>query len=113
LPRAAAVTIKSTSKDISYADILKRARSKFALAELGVEAAKIRKAANGGLLIEIPGPDGGAKADLLADWLRTVLGEEETVARPVRMGEVQLLGFDISVSVEEIREAIAANKYAS
>jgi len=52
------VTIKSTSKDTSYADILKRARSKFTLAELGVELAKIRDVANGGLLIEIPGPDG-------------------------------------------------------
>jgi len=58
LPRAVAVAIKSSSEDMSYAAILRRARANFSLSELGVEAARIREVANGGLLIEIPGPEG-------------------------------------------------------
>jgi len=107
LPKVAAVSIRASSSEVSYASILKKARANFSLAELGVDAARVRDAANGGLIVEIPGPEGNTKADLLADKLRQVFGGDIKVNRPVKMGEVQLLGLDISVSVEEIQGVIS------
>lgn len=106
IPKMAAISIKSLSEDVSYAEMLKKARASFSLKELGIESSKIREAANGGLLIEVHDQDGGAKADVLASRLRVVLGESAQVTRPIKMGEVKLSGFDISVSDLEIKEAI-------
>lgn len=45
--------------------------------------------------------------DALASKLRVVLGDV-TVARPVKMGQIQLLGLDISILKEEIRLAVSS-----
>jgi len=102
------VTLKSAVEGTSYAEILRRAKSGVSLAKLGIDSAKIRDAANGGLVIEISGQDGKNKADLLAEELRTVLGSGVSVARPTKMGEIQLLGLDISISDGDICDAIAS-----
>lgn len=105
IPKMAAISIKSLSGDTSYADMLKKAKA-FSLKELGIESSKIREAANGGLLIEIHDQGGGAKADVLASRLKVVLGESAQVTRPIKVGEIKLIGFDISVSDQEIKDAI-------
>lgn len=90
---------------MSYADILKQAKSDISLADLGTNNPRIRTAANGGIIIELPGADGAEKADKLANRLREVVGKVAHVARPTVRGELLLIGLDESIAREE---AIAA-----
>lgn len=48
---------------MTYAEILKKARSEGSLVELGIGYTRIRKAVNGRIIIEIPGAEGASKAD--------------------------------------------------
>jgi len=65
-PRNATVSIKSSSDDLSYAEIIKYARENVNLKDLGIVNLRMRRAANGGVLIEISGSEGTIKVDLLA-----------------------------------------------
>lgn len=104
--------ITGNSQEFSYAEALKRARSNIFLQELDIDKTKIRKAANGGLLIEVLGPGGLTKANLIADKLRSILNEEARVIRPVIKREIRIIGFDESVSPKEIIHAIKKHKEA-
>ncbi|XP_011860276.1 PREDICTED: uncharacterized protein LOC105557606 [Vollenhovia emeryi] len=105
-PRTAAVSITGKGEGFSYAEALKKARSGIALATMGIERSRIRKSANGGVLIEIPGPEGSSKADALADKLKEVL-EDVIIGRPTIKGEMLLIGLDDSVTPEEVMDVIA------
>lgn len=91
---------------MSYADILKTAKEGISLTELGISNPRIRKAANGGIIIEVRGADSASKADSLANKLREVVGQVAHVARPYAKGEILLVGLDESVSREEIVAAV-------
>ncbi|XP_068993471.1 uncharacterized protein [Neodiprion pinetum] len=110
-PRTAAVAIKSRGENTPYAEVLKFAREKIQLAELGIEETRVRRAANGGVLIEIPGPENARKADALAAQLTKVIldkyGNVVSVTRPVIKGELRVLGLDDSVSAEELARTLA------
>ncbi|XP_025155964.1 uncharacterized protein LOC112588883 [Harpegnathos saltator] len=106
-PRTAAVGLKGRGETFSYAEALLKARGEVSLNELGVEALRIRRAANGGRILEIPGPDGPARADLLAAKLREVLGDSATVTRPIARGELRLIGLDDSVTTGKVTEVVA------
>lgn len=80
---------------------------KISLKELGIETTKVRKASNGGLLIKIPGPEGTIQVDILASKLREIFQEKVKVARPVRKGELRIVGLDESVSVDEVVRVLA------
>lgn len=98
-----AVAIKSMREgEVTYAEISGKAKDQVSLKDLGIDKSRIRVAANGGRIIEIPGPGGKEKADSLAKRLREVIGEEATVSRPMARGEFRLSGFDDSVSGDEI-----------
>ncbi|KMQ90053.1 reverse transcriptase, partial [Lasius niger] len=73
--KPAVVTITRTNEELSYAKILSTARAKVSLIDIGIAKTKIRKAANGGLIIEVPGPDGVALAEKLQVKLKSVLGD--------------------------------------
>jgi len=66
----------------------------------------MRRAANGGILIEILSAEGSVKADALASRLRDVIGESAVVARPVVRADVRVSGIDKSVSKDELVVAI-------
>jgi len=83
VPRAAAVSIKANADGASYADIIKRAREAVSLKDLGIANPRMRRAANGGIIIEISGPEGAMKADTLASRLREVIGDNAAVSRSV------------------------------
>lgn len=108
VPKTAAVTIKSSTEGLSYADMLKNARESVSLREIGIEDSKIRKARNGAIVIELPGENASSLADRLAEKLRTLYGESATVARPSIKGELRLIGLDDSVTKMEITTVIAA-----
>jgi len=73
-PRNAAMAIKANSGGLSYAEIIKLARERINLKELGIENPRMRRAANGGVIIEIAGPESAVKADSLASRLRDTIG---------------------------------------
>lgn len=93
---------------MTYAEILKKARNEVSLVELGIGSTRIRKAVNGGIIIERGlGAEGASKADQLANRLREVVGQVAHVARPTAKGEFLLIGLDESISREEAIAAVA------
>lgn len=108
-PRTAAVAIKGTTEGFSYAAALKNLRENMALPELEIQSSHIRKSANGGIIIEIPGEDKAAKADKLKERISKVLGPTAKVTRPSVKGELRIIGMDDSVIAEEVADVVAAN----
>lgn len=86
-PRTAAVAIRGVGPNISYAEALKNLRGKISLPELEIERSHIRKAASGGILIEISGEERNKKAEELKNRIAGVLGEAAKVTRPTVKGE--------------------------
>lgn len=77
----------------TYAGILAKARQKIKLADLGIEAVKLRQATTGARILEVPGRDSSARADQLAEKLRAALAEKGVkVARPIKCAEICLTG---------------------
>lgn len=64
-PKTVAITITGKEANFSYADALRKARENISLPDLGIERSKVRRTINGGVLLEIIGPDGATKADAL------------------------------------------------
>ncbi|EFN64339.1 hypothetical protein EAG_00465, partial [Camponotus floridanus] len=107
LPKTATVSLKGTTANFSYADALKKMRTEISLQELGIQMPKIRRGISGNIIIEISGPDNSSKADRLALEIQRVLKEEAHVSRPILNGEIRLTGMDVSISKEEVVEAVA------
>ncbi|KMQ81762.1 gag-pol polyprotein, partial [Lasius niger] len=99
--------ITGNRENFSYADALKKARSAISLNDLKIDKTKIRKAANGSLLIEVMGPGGAEKASKLRDQIHEVLKDDARVTRPVTKGEVRLIGLHDATSPKEIIDAIS------
>ncbi|KMQ90130.1 reverse transcriptase [Lasius niger] len=91
-PRTVAVSITSRSKGFSYKDVLIKARNKISLKDLKIESTRLRRAANGGYLIEILDKDSAGQA---------------TVACPVTYGELRFVGLDDTILPEEVVQFIA------
>lgn len=108
-PRTAAVSIVGDHKKegFSYGDILRKARQSIALNDLGIDQTRIRFGATGGMLIEVHGPENKAKADRLAARLREVIPEGAKISRPMKMGEIKILGLDDSTTPQDIVEVVA------
>ncbi|KYN35368.1 Gag polyprotein [Trachymyrmex septentrionalis] len=99
----------------SYADVMSEVRTGVPLDELGITDTRVRRAQNGGLLVEIPGEDAGTKADSLSEKLNSLFKNREVVRviRLVRRTEFRLLDLDESVTAEEIRTVVVARGKAS
>lgn len=72
------------------------------LKELGIQSTIMRRAMNGALIIEVPGPQGKLLAGTLRTSLAEALGDEAKVQNPVAKGELRLRGIDPSTTVEDI-----------
>lgn len=106
-PKHAAVTITGRREGFSYAEAMREARAKISLADLGITSTKVRRAINGGLLIEIEGEEGQTKADNLVAKLKEVLQETATVVSPRKFTEIRVSGLDDSVTAEELSHVLA------
>lgn len=104
--KPAVVTITSKPDGVTYAQILAKAREKVSLRELGIQNTVIRRAMNGAIVIEVPGPNGKQLASSLSSCLAEVLADDARVLNPVAMGELRLRGIDPSTTMEEIREEL-------
>lgn len=106
-PVSSAVTITGRAEGFSYAEAIKSAREHINLENLGITTSRVRKALNGGLLIEVSGEDSRLKAEKLVTQLRSVLKDSAAVSCPVKKRELTVVGFDESVTTEEIAEALS------
>lgn len=105
-PISSAVTITGKVEGFSYATALKSAREKINLESLGIKTSRVRKAVNGGLLIEVSGENSKEKAEELVTQLRTMLKDSAVVSCPTKKRELRVIGFDESVTAEEIIETL-------
>ncbi|CAF4894542.1 unnamed protein product [Pieris macdunnoughi] len=92
---------------MSYASVLREAKEKINLSDLGIEAVKFKRAATGAVILEIPGSHSGAKADALARKLKDICPSGVNVSRPEKCAEVRVAGLDDSVTSDDIKMAIA------
>ncbi|XP_032689638.1 uncharacterized protein LOC116852965 [Odontomachus brunneus] len=106
-PTSAAVCI--TCPAGKYSEVMRIARSKVPLSELGIKNLRCKRAITGALLLEVPGPEGDKLADTLAIKLRVALAGEEGVRvdRPSKKAEVRLHNLEDSVTVADIAAAVA------
>lgn len=107
-PVSSAVTITGRTEDFSYAEAMKSARQHINLENLGITTSRVRKALNGGLLIEVSGDDSRTKAEKLVTELRSVLKDSAAVSCPTKKRELSVIGFDESVTTDEIAEALSS-----
>lgn len=100
--RPAVVTITNKAGGPSYAEILAKARERVSLNELGIQTTTIRRAMNGAIVIEVPGPEGKQLAGSLKDRLVEAIGDEANVNNPVATDELRIRGIDPSTTIEDI-----------
>lgn len=103
-PRAAAILVKGKEEGFSYRDALLKARETIPIQNLDT---RVRRAANGGLLIEVLGENGAESVDKLASEIGALFGDAADVRRPIKRAEMRLRGLDDSVSREEIALVLA------
>ncbi|XP_067203393.1 uncharacterized protein [Linepithema humile] len=108
LPRTAAVAINTAAG--SYADVIRTAKDKIDLKDINIKSLTMRKARNGGVLLEISGEQSRMKADALASRMREAVKDlpgEVKISRPSRRMDVRLVGLEIAITPEEIAATIA------
>lgn len=90
-PRTAAIQI-SCRQGTQYADVLKEAKEKIDIDQLGIPELRPKRARTGALLLEIPGKDGTIKANELAGKLKEVLQNNNNVliTRPEKMADIRI-----------------------
>lgn len=82
-------------------------REKISLTDLKIEKTRLRRAVNGGYLIEITDSGCVDKAKALEEKVRTILPMDKVVvARPVRTGELRFMGLDDTITSEEVADFI-------
>lgn len=106
LAKPVIVTITGKNRDISYTEILGKAKE-VSLGSFGINNVRMHRAMNGALVIEIPGPDGKTLAGTLRENLEEALRDEAIVNNPVPMGEISLRGIDPSTTVNDILPVLA------
>ncbi|XP_064071913.1 uncharacterized protein LOC135193426 [Vanessa tameamea] len=102
MPRTAAVIIslqpEAEEKGVTYAQVLEKAEQSVDLAQLGIgEGIKIRRAATGARVLELPKSQSQEQAGRLV----------ANVVLPVRMTELRITGLDDSVTKTKLAAAIA------
>ncbi|XP_059047979.1 uncharacterized protein LOC131843367 [Achroia grisella] len=110
-PRSSAIVLtiqpEAEKGGLTYSSVLREAKDKISLAELGITELKFKPAITGARILEVPG-DSGEKADLLADKLASVLPEGSVrVSRPTKSAELRIGDLDDSATVAEVVAAVA------
>lgn len=108
-PRTATVQILSRG-DTPYAEIMKTAKERVNIEDIGIAGICPRKARIGAFLLEIPGGvEGTEKAKLLADKLKEALADKQDVVitRQEKMAELKGRDIEDSITREEIARHFA------
>ncbi|KAI8425461.1 hypothetical protein MSG28_007206 [Choristoneura fumiferana] len=88
-------------------EVLAKAKAFISLAELGLESVKIRATMTGSRMLEVGGEHPEATADLLAERLKVVIGDQAEVTRPTKLVDLKVTGLDETVGREELAVALA------
>ncbi|XP_041987880.1 uncharacterized protein LOC121739459 [Aricia agestis] len=111
MPRSTAVVVKlrpeAVLNGVTYSSALQKAEGAIDLKELGIGPLRIRQAATGARVIEIPGSTSHEKADSLAARLKVVLAEQADVSRPVKCSDFKITGLSDAVTSESLKSAVA------
>ncbi|CAH2101324.1 unnamed protein product [Euphydryas editha] len=110
-PRTPAVLVtlrpEAVSKGVTYCEVLKRASEKVSLVELGFkDGLKIRRAATGARLLELPKGQTPEGAERLTKELRAALEDVASVVQPTKFASVRITGLDDSVTSEMVAAAV-------
>lgn len=112
VPRSAAVSLTiGAGSGLIYADVMGGGiRRSVDFRALEITNTRLRRAANGGILLEIPGPESETRADRLAEAMRRAFAAQEGVRidRPVKTADMRFHGLDDSLTEDEVVAAIAA-----
>jgi hypothetical protein len=109
-PTTSAITVNvPAGSNVNIAEVMGTLKTRIGPAEFGLDAGvRPRRAATGGLVLEIAGPDRETKADLLANRMREILADTDAIiVRPVKCGELRVLDLDESITPLEIAAAVA------
>jgi len=80
-PKTEAITIGNPKEGLSYADVMKKIMAVVNLQELGINVSGTRRTKTGAILLEV-GKE--AEADILAEHIKTAIGDQASVSRPSR-----------------------------
>lgn len=111
--RIAAILIRSADANFDYGAFLWTVRDSIYISELGIEL-MMKRSLGGGMIMEIPGVDGFAKADVLAKKLQVLaisIDANVRITRPVKKGEIPIRRFDDSVIQAEVASVLATTGY--
>lgn len=100
--RTEAIVVHKAEQVESYADILRKVKGNNNIEELGIRETRIRRTVTGSLLIQIAGEESKKKADVLAERMREMVGQEAKVGRPSRKAEIKISGLDEDTTVEDV-----------
>ncbi|XP_059061180.1 uncharacterized protein LOC131854073 [Achroia grisella] len=111
-PRSAAIVLSlqpgAAEKGVTYAALLREAKDKVCLEDIGVTELRYRQAITGARILELPGAASGDKADSLAEKLREVLPAEVVqVSRPVKTADLRIVGLDDTTTPADVVVAVA------
>jgi hypothetical protein len=109
-PSTAAVTVTVPKEcQTTYAAVMGVIKERITPIDCGGQPIRIRSAITGGLILEVPGADGAAKADVLAAKIREAVSELEgvRVSRPTKCGEVRVMDLHEAITPEEVAVAVA------
>ncbi|XP_059050234.1 uncharacterized protein LOC131845209 [Achroia grisella] len=110
-PRSSAIVLtiqpEAEKGGLTYSSVLREAKDKISLAELGITELKFKPAITGARILEVPG-DSGDKADQLANKLASILPEGSVrVSRPMKSAELRIGDLDDSATAAEVVAAVA------
>lgn len=107
VPRSQAVVVSAPPG--SYGEVMRAAREKIPLEQLGITELRPRRALTGALILEVVGDKEGVKANSLAERLSEALAGKEgvTINRPYKKADLRIRDLDESVSARDIAQAIA------
>lgn len=106
-PRTAAIMLTLKEGTSTFAEVLARAKAAITLADFGLMAVKVRATMTGARVMEVGGESPDQTADLLAERLRQVVGEEADVTRPNKLADLRVSGLGEMASEEELVTAMA------
>ncbi|XP_067211680.1 uncharacterized protein [Linepithema humile] len=107
VPNTAAVSLICPVGE--YAAVMKRVTGEISLKEMGIPPTTPKAGQTGALIIQIPGPEGQKRADMLAQKMRNMFADrpEIRINRPQKMGEIRIRDLAPSTTAESVARAVA------
>ncbi|XP_059048825.1 myosin-11-like [Achroia grisella] len=106
---AIAITIDPAAEEggLTYESVLREAKDKISLADLGITDLRFRLGVTGCRILEVPGADTGDKANSLAARLAEIVpGGSVRVTRPEKSAELRISDLDDSATAEDVVAAV-------